>query len=364
MAITALALGPAASASALPEETSWTATGLREMVRVSGPISWSIDGLGVSAGAGTVQVEKPVGGTVLNAYFIAAQTNIGIGSPSGIRLNGSDVTFTHLVESSAYTEFRNTFTDATELVQETIDAAPSGIVDIEVDEGETFTEGTTLIVIFQDPAVDTASVMLYFGASDSAGDSFTLDFPVLTAPQLEDLRMSVGSSFSYGEGQNSSAWVNGELLTEQLGHFDDCDQFDPDSDSWTCDNGALLTVGGVGDSLDNPTVPSQPWSQVSDDELYSLSPFVAVGDTTIEVETQNASGDDNIFFSGFYLNHVTLDGSDPIGEPVDEEPITEEPAEDAILPATGPDVPPVAATVLALLLAGGVLLAFARRVSA
>ena len=68
-------------------------------------------------------------------------------------------------------------------------------------------------------------------------------------------------------------------------------------------NGALLTVGGDGDSPANPTDPNAPPSSArSDDESYDLRPFVRDGDTQISVATQNASLDDNVFLATFTMN--------------------------------------------------------------
>jgi hypothetical protein len=56
-------------------------------------------------------------------------------------------------------------------------------------------------------------------------------------------------------------------------------------------NGALFTVGGVGDNTANPPTDGE------DDELYNLEPFLASGITLIDIDTTNASFDDLIFLS-------------------------------------------------------------------
>lgn len=357
-----LTLGLASPAAALPDDTDWTEPGLREMVRVSGKLSWSMDGLGTMDGEGDLQVEKPAGATVLAAYFMAAQTVAPVGTPSGIQLAGTEVTFTHRASAMGWMSFINLLAEVTDIVAPVVDAAEPGIVDVPVVEGVP-TEGTALLVIFEDPAVPLASIMLYFGVSDSTGSSFTLPFPALTEPQTDDLRMSVGSSFSFGAGQNSIADVNGQPLTEQLGHVDDCELFiadDPTTHS-ACGNGSLLTVGGVGDSLDNPAQPAEPWTVFSDDELYSLSPFVNVGDTEIEVSTTNPSQDDNLFMAAFYLRLVGVEGAEPIGEPVEPtEPGDSVTPAAPELPATGADAAGFGVAAAAALLLG-ILFATLRR---
>jgi hypothetical protein len=129
--------------------------------------------------------------------------------------------------------------------------------------------------------------------------------------------MSVGISFGLqgppATGQFSQIDVNGKRLTTSAGGNDDstCKYDSPQDFGNTnkCSNGALITVGGVGDSTANPPNPlatdstcAAPGPPRCDDELYNLKPFVHNGDTSINVHTLNPSNDDNIFFTGFQLN--------------------------------------------------------------
>lgn len=279
--------------------------GLQQVRLYSGSLNWSVDGLGINnyGASGDLQVEKPAGASVKAAFLMTAASSTHP-MPTDITLATQPVTFSIHAAGGYYTNF---FADVTTIVKPIVDAG-SGTLNITVNEGtfRNLIDGTSLVVVFDDPSVPLASVAIYFGTSDPAGDTFTMEFNALTLPQTEDLRMSVGSSFSYGSGQNSSVLVNGEVLSNYAGHFDDCDQFvsgDEVTSNWTCN--ALLTVGGVGDSLTNPTLAA-PWSTTADDELYSLSPFVAVGDSEIVVETSNPSADDNIFMTVFYLDKVAV----------------------------------------------------------
>lgn len=79
------------------------------------------------------------------------------------------------------------------------------------------------------------------------------------------------------------------LLTENAGLNDD-------SIDATAQNGNLFTIGSFDDGF-SPALPSYG----EDRERYDLSSFVTAGDTSIVVETFNASEDDNIFFAGFYV---------------------------------------------------------------
>ena len=151
-------------------------------------------------------------------------------------------------------------------------------------------------MIFDDPNQKTNNtIVLLFGAQDIGGDTFSIKTaqPIdLTDPNLA-IDMGLGISFGYqeyGGEQYSLINVNNNRLTTSAGGEDDGDH----------NNGALLTVGGIDDSNDNPSDPNAtPANPRSDDELYNLLPFVSQDDTKISVYTQNPSMDDNIFFGYF-----------------------------------------------------------------
>ncbi len=292
--------------------------GLRLMHAFTGNLNWSVDGLGINppAQTGTLTVEKPAGSAVIRAYLMLASfAEVEVAGLSDVRLNGAAPSFTEVATDTAY-GFRNFMADVTSIVRPTIDGANAGSISIAINEGANAPriEGSALLVVFDDPAVSISSIALYFGTSQTSGDNFSLAFDTLSEPQTQDLRMSIGSAYSYGAEQNTAVSVNSQPLSDVAGHFDDCDAFvagDEDDANWLCNDGALLTVGGVGDSLTNPVV-GQPWTTVSDDELYSLSPFVEVGDTQIEVQTLNESGDDNVFMAAFYLDEIELEGAERV----------------------------------------------------
>ena len=66
-------------------------------------------------------------------------------------------------------------------------------------------------------------------------------------------------------------------------------------------NGALITVGGVGDSTANPSNPScqagNPNCSTTDDELYGIAGFLNQGDKQVQIATANPSNDDSIFLA-------------------------------------------------------------------
>src|SRR5205823_3341594 len=94
------------------------------------------------------------------------------------------------------------------------------------------------------------------------------------------------------DNQYSLIDVNGQRLTSSAGGQDD----------GAGANGALITVGGIGDTNDNPPPLVPPNGFRTDDELYNLKPFVTNGTTHISVFTLNPSQDDNIFVGAFVVS--------------------------------------------------------------
>ena len=303
-----------AAAHALPSTDRQTDLALQEMFSVYGNLNYSIDGLGINGDRdGEIQVEKAAGDDMVAAFLMAATEDVSA-APTDLTLNGQTVEFTHsATETASGFSFTNYFADVSSLIADDVAAAAPGVMDFTVNEGvsNATIEGTALVVIFENDDATLASFILNFGTANPLGDTFTLSYDALTVPQTDNLVMSLGSAYSYGSGQGSTVSVNGNELADKSGHFDDCDEFvsgEEDEGNWTCNDGALITVGGIGDSTGNPTLGGD-WATTSDDELYSLSSFVSAGDTSVTVLTQNESVDDNIFFAGFYLEDIIVDGA-------------------------------------------------------
>ncbi|HEY9246763.1 MAG TPA: Ig-like domain-containing protein, partial [Candidatus Methanoperedens sp.] len=146
------------------------------------------------------------------------------------------------------------------------------------------------------------TIVLLFGAQKVSGDTFNIGLanPINKADPNLGLDMSLGISYGFqGGSQYSQVDVNGNRLTTSAGGQDD----------GTDENGALITVGGIGDTNFNPADPFALPSVCGkapgcDDELYSLLPFVNTSDTKITVFTKNPSNDDNILFAALNLKSV------------------------------------------------------------
>ena len=159
-------------------------------------------------------------------------------------------------------------------------------------------QGAALVVIYSNPSSPLESIAVLDGAASSAGDTATLNFasPLNTATPGFSSTMAIGDGFSYqGTAHSHScgpvqqdSWikVNEALLTSCAGGDDDGD---PNFEY-------LITVGGIGDSSNDPSNPSTT-TEGTEDELYSLTPFLHNGDTQLTIKTANPSGDDDLFLA-------------------------------------------------------------------
>src|SRR5690606_32594117 len=141
-----------------------------------------------------------------------------------------------------------------------------------------------------------------FGGQALAGDTFaiTLAEPYDSASQSITMSLAIGFGFqAFGGVQFSLIEVNGNRITSSAGGQDDCDV----APNWaSCPNGTLYTVGGLGDDPANPADPNAgPSDPRTDDELYTLDPFINDGDTQISVFSQNPSNDDIVHQAVFII---------------------------------------------------------------
>lgn len=285
---------PASSMSSLAVNS------LAPMVTESGFITASIDGLGTNQASGVIQVDKPAGATVRSAWLAAASTGFSNRQlvNGDVKLDGQSITWTRSVQSSISSW--NHWANVTSLVKPKVDASAPGRVNFTVTEVSTLgVEGEILAVIFDNPAATTTNtVILLFGAQNIAGDTFNIALadPINKNDPNLGLDLSLGISFGFQSGspvvQYSTVDVNGQRLTTLAGGQDDGEPA----------NGALLTVGGLDDTHDNPPPFATGPGPRGDDELYDLRPFVNNGDRNISFFTKNPSNDDNIFFAALMLN--------------------------------------------------------------
>lgn len=263
----------------------------------------STDGLGTTS-TGTIQAEIPEGSTVEFAFLhVATRTFDQPFRPASIGFEDFDVPVVFLdnVLDSTDENFEIGRADVTDLVREKVGNG-GGIFDFTVDETVTGSpqnvEGTSLTVIYSNPSLPERTIFVLEGGLTgqtpqtnivSLGTPLNTDDPEFIA----ELRLGIQFGSIFGSPRNglqfSTVDVNGERLTSSAGDFDDGQGSD----------GQLITVGGVGDSVNNPQNPNS--NTDSDNELYDLTPFVKTGDTEIKIETANPSDDDSIFLAVFTL---------------------------------------------------------------
>ena len=276
------------------------------VVQETGNISVSVDAEGNNQTAGgTLRVEKPAGATVRRAVLMANSHGVlgnRVIDNGDVILAGEPVDWQRSVFNgigSNASFFHNVFGDVTSIVKPILDPSPAGEILIPVREvGTQGINGTVLVVIFDDPSQPTLNtVILQFGGQDTDGDTFVINFAEPFDPSIERAEMGLGIGHSFqgtsGTPMVNRIDVNGQRLTSSAGGEDD----------GTSVNGALITVGGIGDSSDNPPNPFAGSSgQRTDDELYDMLPFISPGDTQVEVFSVNPTDDDNIFFAYFFIS--------------------------------------------------------------
>lgn len=285
----------------------------------TGRVGLSVDGVGSNnAAVGNVQAVIPVGATILQAYLYSAgmpqgqsassPTTLADYNTSGITLNGTAINFfdTLVGATSPRANIGRWFTaraDVTALVKSLTAGAATSNFSWAVQEGllNTTIDGEVLAIVYSDPSRPLGSVALLNGGQNTGGETSTVNFGTpLTDPTAASFQAELGLGISFSCcDQKSTVKINGSLLTDNAGNFDD----------GTGQNGGLITVGGLGD----PTANGQ--SYANDHELYDLRPFLSTGDTSFSIFTQNPTNDDNIFFASLYVTAEIKDVTPNIPEP-------------------------------------------------
>lgn len=274
----------------------------------NGKFAMSTDGWGGTDGVGVVSASVPAGSTVVAAYLYTG-TFSSAAVPTTVTLNGVSVSYdASFPNATACCSLSSHRADVTSIVQAAVGGG-GGVFNFDVVEGanNSFIDGSALVVVYSNPSLPDATVGLLNGFADVTGDTTSINFanPLNPADPGFFADMILGINFSCCS-QSSTVEVNGSLLTENAGNFDDGE---------VLSNGSLITVG----SFDDPYSPLNP-SYTDDREKYDLTSFINNGDTTITVDTINASQDDNIFFVGFYVSGIA-GINEPPPPPTNEIPI-------------------------------------------
>ncbi len=288
----------------------------------TGKANWSIDAIGGNGSpVGSVTVSVPAGSTVVKAVLYSTR-NFTLWTPDvtldATNYSGGVWTFLGGLENflEAYS------TDVTAQVAAKVGGGgpPVNFTVTESAATNGSTNGEILAVVYTNPAELTRTIVFLDGVQDAAGDTTVVNYAVpldTTIPGFEAL-MSLGIGHGFQGGMRSFLDVNTRRLTSSAGGQDD----------GASANGALITVGGLGDSSANPPDPNSfvNGQTGQDDEFYDLgqgnnvnpAPYVSNGDLATTIFIQNLSNDDIIFFLGLNIT-VPVQDSDGDGIPDDED---------------------------------------------
>ncbi|WP_121354649.1 T9SS type A sorting domain-containing protein [Flavisolibacter nicotianae] len=279
-----------------------TAVGLQQVYSSTGHYTISADGKGTTGTSMNIRVDKPsAAATVAKAFLVSSVTSSTI--PDGcVTINGTPINWDG---NAAVSYFRNYWADVTTTVAPIINALPAGISNLALTEcSSSVVEGEALVVVFNDAAATEKTIVIMLGAMNPSGDNFSVTLAQAINPSQPGalLDMGLGIGYSYqanGSNQASQVSVNDQRLTSSAGGEDDGQST----------NGALITVGGIGDANDNPADPmANPTNPRSDDELYNILPFINSSTTSLTIHTSNPSLDDNIFLAYFALSGAAVIG--------------------------------------------------------
>ena len=272
----------------------------------------SIDGFGSTTNSGFIQANIPTGSTIQRAYLYA--TSVWDMSPVyGVTFNGSTLS---LGSATILGPNQNPATTARWDVTSIIASSfTGGLQDFSiVENGDN--DGAVLVVAYSNSSTQGFTSVILDGELSTGGDTSQFDF---ASPYTGgDFLVSLASSYSrQPSGQATEIDVttnstNNRRLTSSAGGQDDGEGA----------RGGLITVGGIGDSPDNPdpcALPSQ--GPRIDDEYYNLAlgnsanpdAFISHGDTFLRLKTVNPTNDDNVF--GMFITSEFKITATPVPEP-------------------------------------------------
>jgi hypothetical protein len=295
---------------------------LSPLYQFNGRGGMSLDGIGSNnTPVGNVLADVPVGSTVVQA-FLFSSVYTGSSTIPDITLGSTEYSgsaWTTLPANPSVPILDAFVTNVTSQMQTAIGSGSASPFSFSVTENtnNSGTDGEILAIVYSNPADPVSTVAFLDGTLATTGATTTVNYssPLtgVGTPGFSEV-MSIGDGFSYqdyGAQQYSIINVDGRRLTSSAGGDDDNVGGGADGSG---ENGNLITVGGIGDSTANPTLPyATPTTNRSDDELYDLGqgngplnvtngtsplPFVSNGDTSTTITTINPSNNDNIFFMG------------------------------------------------------------------
>jgi hypothetical protein len=261
--------------------------GLTAFQTYTGKVGYSSDGFGSTSQNGVISASVPAGSTVLAAYLYTSTFSNAAFSGVGAILDGNAVGFSPFAANpTACCNLRAGRADVTSIIKPLIDGGPGGVYNFNISEDSSSQDGEALVVIYSNPTLGISTVGILDGFASSTGDTTTLTFAAPLDPLAPGFvaEMALGIGFSCCNSQSSTVKVNGTTITTNAGNNDD--------GVGSISNGQLITVGGFDDAYSS-LMPSY----ADDHERYNIAGYITAGDTSIQIDTINASLDDNIFLS-------------------------------------------------------------------
>ncbi len=281
----------------------------------NGKGNWSLDAVGGNnSPVGSVSADIPINSIIEKAFLYSSSIPFQSAAPTinfdGTVYQSSD--FLGLGVNTTALGLRAWRVDVTSQVASKV-AGSGGLFNFLVQsENPNFeTDGEALAVVYSNPNEQTRTIAFLDGFSQSSGDSFAVNLakPIDKTKAGFEALFSLGIGYGFqGTQQDSQVSLDGQRITSAAGGEDD----------GATENGGLITIGGLGDSPNNPADPfaGANGDPRFDDELYSLIPFLTNGATSFRVDTLNPSNDDNIFFAGINITAVAgVDSPPPDTDP-------------------------------------------------
>ena len=283
-------------------------------VTFNGHGGYSADALGQSSPGGTVEAQVPPGSTVVLAYLYGATNAVVPNLP--INFDGVDLILEELPYNIRTSE-SSYRADVTAQV-----AAKVGfgglITEFTVNTAYPYMNGVALVVIYSNPLEPEVTIYLLDGGLASTPQQIVeVEYPVPINPALPDFNatLSLGISFSAqapqevppgshdcgvpprptDQPQYVELDVNGQRMSSCAGGADD-------GTGPATTNDVLITVGGIGDLVDNPLDPYQTpgdggLPRVREDELYDITALAAQDVNKLTLGFNNPSIDDQVFLA-------------------------------------------------------------------
>jgi len=263
----------------------------------------SIDGFGATSNTGNLQIDIPVGSTIEKAYLYAFSrwdtTRLFPVTFRGVSLSlAQGILITELTRQNPVNLI---VWDVTNIVQNFFTGGLQNFSILESGDNE----GAVLVVAYSNSSTQGfTSIILDGQLKLGPQQSDFIQFNFASPYTGGDFLVSLASSFSFQpSGQFTRIDVttnstNNRRLTASAGGQDDGQGAD----------GALITVGGIGDNPANVDPTTKPLDTNLDDEYYNLAlgnsanpdPFILPGDTFLRLTAENPSNNDNVF--GLFIN--------------------------------------------------------------